>query len=299
MDDGWSSAISRASEEQPGPTLPGYFGGMGRPRGRFAEIDWVLGEKLYVEGEEIHSIDGGEPERAWPTLESIGKRLGCTMQAVFNHAKRNKWKEKKRKFQYEFEHGEYVARAEDRPNPASRLTRKPIEIVEDYLALFEDAVKNRKLRADAVGDFDKAVRLRAFLLNEGAAEQTKRQLMSLEEMRERHESSRARRATYDEVAAGVIQEDQPNDGVNAPRARPEEHASMGTQTHEPGEAPKPTKVKLTPDELRAKRSERAKAMCASISKEERARRAQKAADTRAARQAVAARRRRKAAGFKG
>jgi hypothetical protein len=263
----------------------------------FAEIDWIFGEVLYTEGELITPVDDEAPKRLWPTLEEVGKRLGCTMQAVAYHAKRQKWQDKRRKFQFEYEFGSLASQMEGNPNPASRLTRKPLEILEDYLALFEDQISKKKLRADAITDFDKAVRLRAFLLNEGAAEQTKRQLMSLEEMRDRHEAHRTRRATYDETAAGVIKEDGPTDGVNAPRARPEEHAPMGEQTQ--GESPSPAKEKLTAEELSAQRSARARKMMEGLTPEERTRRARKAAETRIAKQAIAALRRRKSAGFKG
>lgn len=105
------------------------------------------------------------------------------------------------------------------PPPASPpvvdANLSPLAVCEEVIRRFDEALKRDAasvMRPDAVTAFDKAVRLRAFLLGDGEKGKGQ-QPMTLDELQERYTSARSRGAALDEAATdeldGVIAEADP------------------------------------------------------------------------------------------
>src|SRR4051812_35826277 len=181
----WSEAIAlanRAVEDDPPKR------GKGRPRGRFdPEINWRAAELFFIEGENVPAEKEGEPESVrWPSMCEVGRRFKVTFQMVSKHAKAHNWVERKKIYRDRVERGITMARADSRV----RSIRSPLEIIEDYIGGFDHAVQDKKLRTDAVVDFDKAVRLRAFLLEQNEQAKGASGDLSLEQLQARHREVR-------------------------------------------------------------------------------------------------------------
>lgn len=99
--------------------------------------------------------------------------------------------------------------------PAVDANLSPLAVCEEVIRRFDEALKRDAasvMRPDAVTAFDKAVRLRAFLLGDGEKGKGQ-QPMTLDELQERYTSARSRGAALDEAATdeldGVIAEADP------------------------------------------------------------------------------------------
>lgn len=158
-----------------------------RPSGRFnPNINWALGESLFVHGEDDES---GVP--IFPSYREIGKRIGTSKENVQQRARRYDWP------------GLRSAALEAKgiilapppasgpsPNPRARPRRTAEQVLLDYVALFDDQLRAKKVRADSVGDLDKAVRLLAFVRGEADSRRVTHTHVSLEVMQQRYERSR-------------------------------------------------------------------------------------------------------------
>lgn len=164
-------------------------------------IDWNLAERLYIHGE-LTQDEENVPFVAWPSLGTIAKRIGVSKQGLSNHVVRHKWLERKEKAKRETSELVDAARQQAR----ARDIRKPIEIVDDYISRFDKSVQAGRVRDDDVASFDKACRLRAFLMGEADSRQEQKVTLTLEAMQSRHREARTRALTIDAVTCGVLSE---------------------------------------------------------------------------------------------
>lgn len=175
----------------------------GRPTGRHdPTLDWKAAELFFIEGVDVPPEKEGEiGSIRWPTMVEVAKRLGCSKQLVCRYAQTHNWADRKGIFKDKIQRGITIARADSR----LRLLRSPLEIVEDYLGAFDAAVQGNKLRTDAMVDFDKAVRLRAFLLEQNEQAKGASGDLSLEQLQARHREVRDAELTaaLNDDAAGV------------------------------------------------------------------------------------------------
>jgi len=185
------------------PSHPG-----GRPGGRFnPNIDWLLAEKLFVEGELVGEAE--HVERVYSSARVIAKRVGTTKENIHQRVMRYNWREKRRLFQYA--NGVISA---DRPDvvdsngqPVARRAprRDPEAILLAYVELFAEAVERRTIRYDSIADLDKAIRLLAYVRGQAESSKHVHVSVSLEAMQKRHRELRAHVATrVDDDVAGVI-----------------------------------------------------------------------------------------------
>lgn len=212
----WAAAEARAQgvEEHVEPPKPPKRGG-GRPRGGFdAAIDWPRAEKLYIEGIAVPPAEGETVGTVrWPSAGEIARIVGCSTQSIFNYASKHNWKERKENFQKRVQQGIDVARADSRV----RALRRPSEILDDYLSLFDQALQDRKVRYDSMADFDKAVRLRLAVEERETATKNPNSELSLEQLQAKHHALRGSESTAvdDDEAAGVTHHGEEGQGDGA------------------------------------------------------------------------------------
>lgn len=220
-------------------------------------IDWDLAERLYVEGELVGENE--KCERLYLSNAAIASRAGTTKGNVEQRIVRYQWREKRRIFQT----ANAVVRS-GRPDivdgaegPTSRgpLKRDAEAVLRAYLDQFAEAVEHKRVRYDTIADFERAVRLLAFV--RGQAESTKHThvTVSLEVMAARHKAMRATvDAHMDDEVAGVI-----GGGDGAPQLGPAPlpglaAALAGEPEGEAASVPAPRAGALSPAWARAMRA---------------------------------------------
>lgn len=194
-------AVSRLARESVAKKWKGH---------REVPIDWALAEKLALEGETLPPLKEGDPPRlVWPSFSEIARRLGCHKTLVHLKARRNKWPERRKLFRERIEHALDVERVDARV----RALRSPLEIVDDYLALLDDAVRTKKVSVNAAADLDKVVRLRAHIVEREQKVGTQKEVLTLEQIQERYRRARAEPELDDDEVAGVHAEGDPAAGA--------------------------------------------------------------------------------------
>lgn len=190
-----------------------------RLRGRYANFDWKLAEKLFLVGEPKRDEAGnveldvvGMPIMVRPNQNEIARRIGCSFGAVSLHVTRHMWKERREKLDFEAK----VRREQAEDRSRALETFEPTAILDEFIQKFAAAVKSGKVRDDDVGAFDKACRLRAFLRADAEQKSAVKQVVTLEAMQARHAAARARAQRADAVTAGVTHEGERN--VDSPDA---------------------------------------------------------------------------------
>lgn len=180
----------------------------GRPKGGFsATIDWDLGERLYVQGEiQAPKKEGDAPVLKEFSMLELSKRLGCSNAAVGLHAKRHDWGQKRADFKGQPFEARVRAMVKGDAKARARSTQTPLTILDAYIALFGDAVAQGKVRVDDIGAFDKAARLRAFLMGEAESRTETKQVVTLEAIQGRHAEVRKLMTEGDARASGVVEE---------------------------------------------------------------------------------------------
>jgi hypothetical protein len=201
---GVMSSPSTAASARP---LANQRRGTGRPKGRFDPcLDWGLAERLYVNGESVVGRDGAH--HVYPSLAEVARRIGTTKQNAHKHARHHGWPERRAAAQGRGVTSPLGASTVDASAlpvpPVERPRSDPQAVVLEYLALFERQLRDGRVRADAVGDLDKAVRLLAFV--RGQAESTKHvsHTVTLDMMQARHKAMRNLTSRVDDQIAGVL-----------------------------------------------------------------------------------------------
>jgi hypothetical protein len=184
----------------------------GRPKGGFRrDSDWELAEKLFVEGTLVG--EGENTKRVYLKRSQIAERTNTTPGAIDQRMMRYGWKEKRDAFM--------AARDAERLGvpvdaivtsgtyknltPGKRSRRDAEAILESYIDLYADAVAQRKVRFDSIGDLEKAVRLLAFVRGQAESIKQTHTTVSLEIMQARHKAARAYvGGTVDDGVAGVL-----------------------------------------------------------------------------------------------
>ena len=235
----------RAGSPAPAST-PKHAGG--RPKGGFqAGIDWELAERLYVEGK----LDGDT--RRWLTRKEIADAAGTTPGNIDQRSRRYGWPDKKLIYRVAngFEEvatvresiaqvpaSDIVQPPADKPRkPGGKAKHEPLAILDVYIAQFAAAIEKRRVRFDTIADFERAVRLRAFVMGQAESIKQTHTTVSLEIMQARHKQARAYVATtVDDAVAGVL-------GCHVPAAIDAEFVEVSPE-HEG--TPEPAPVSAVP-----------------------------------------------------
>jgi hypothetical protein len=177
----------------------------GRPRGRTdPTIDWPAIEKLFVFGEPPTKdaiLLGAKPESFhFPSWRALATKFGVHHSLIQQRAKRYNWRELRERYQSDHaaEFSKQVAHA--RACEAEELSA----ILDTWMRRFGEAVSKGGVRADALADFNVAVRLRAFLRGEAEGKTEVKQVLSIEGLQERHADRRKLAQAAEDLGAGAL-----------------------------------------------------------------------------------------------
>jgi hypothetical protein len=167
-----------------------------RPRGRPRHADapiipWDEVDRLLVHGEKVKDEGSGHETRRFPSLEEVGKRYGVSKNRIWQYASKHKClerrKESEAREQIRYDRIVTARRAEAR----ALGTEDVVEVVDDYIRGFKQAVTDGKVRMDSAADLDRLVRLKELMLGNADSRQEIQGGLTLDAIQERHRKLRA------------------------------------------------------------------------------------------------------------
>lgn len=169
---------------------PPVVRGRGRPRkGEEPLVDYDELDKLLVYGERAPADDGSGITTVYPTYRQLSERFGISSSVISAYAKsRNcmaRRERARRRTQLRVEEKMVEARAE-----AIVVTKeRELQIIDAYLAGFEKAITEGRVRFDNPTDYNTMARLKEFLLGGSDSRPEVQTSLSLDVLQARHRDS--------------------------------------------------------------------------------------------------------------
>jgi hypothetical protein len=182
-------------------------------------IDWTVVEQEYVGGRLEEDKESGFPKRLFPSLRLIADRYGIPFTAVAWQARSRNWAKRRDRMREQLQHqfDSELIRSRDSLLTESALT------LDKFLKAFERAVEADAVPRASIADFERALKLQAWLRDEKAGTGTSSGV-DLSELQERHATTKRQALELDPSMTGLIS------------SREEREASAVTRTPDP---PKP------------------------------------------------------------
>ncbi|HEU4409107.1 MAG TPA: hypothetical protein VFS43_27870 [Polyangiaceae bacterium] len=159
----------------------------GRPRkAEPPRVPWNEVDRLLVFGESVPCADGAGQALRYPSYRELGERYGCASSVISD---------------YSTKHNCMRRRAENEARTTAKADQKLVElratalayskdnevrIIDAYLAGFEKALAEGRVRFDNPSDFNTMVRLKEFVLGGADSRQEVTATLSLEALQARH-----------------------------------------------------------------------------------------------------------------
>lgn len=163
----------------------------GRPRkGDAPLVPWQEVDKLLVFGETAKDEKTGIEALRYPSFADLGARYGVSRSLIGKYATRHRCLKRREensiREQVQYEREVIKRRAKAR----ALSTDQAIEIIDDYLFRFKEALEDGRVRFDNAGDFNQMLRLKEFVQGRADSRQELQGTLSLEEIQARHERLR-------------------------------------------------------------------------------------------------------------
>ncbi|MBI3184637.1 MAG: hypothetical protein HYZ28_21075 [Myxococcales bacterium] len=191
-----------------------------RPRGRPKKADapivpWDEVDRLLVFGEVVKDPDTDREAVKFPSLADLGARYGVSRNRVWQYASKarcyQRREEARLKAQARFEEKVVEKVAEAR----ALATADVVQVVDDYIRGFQQAVDGGKVRFDSPADLDRLVRLKELLVGNADSRQELRGGLTLESIQQRHQRLRAQLDTLTPELEGTAIDEGAPDGERA------------------------------------------------------------------------------------
>lgn len=170
-----------------------------RRKGR-TDIDWDLAEQFYIMGELVTQKADGTMTQKLPSYSDVGKRFKCSPQLVSHHARKRKWKEKREKYRRDAQ----AAVREEVAKARAMTFGEATQILDAWLAQFQEQLEKRAVRTDSLSDFNIAMRLKAFVEAQPDPNANADSGFAIDTLQRKHARARKQRARAAGNASGVI-----------------------------------------------------------------------------------------------
>lgn len=131
----------------------------GRPRGG-SKVPWLEVEKLIVQGEEVVDPLTKQKSKRYPSYREIAKRYGVTHGSVAGQGVRRKWMQRRE----ELQRIETERKTQQLVKAGALSIEDAISILDDWIRLFADDIKAKKVRTDSAADLNTLLRVRELLV---------------------------------------------------------------------------------------------------------------------------------------
>jgi len=188
------------------------------PRIPYSELDRIL-----VFGEVVECDDGKGTTVVYPSYRDLGRRYGVSHSLIADFAKKHNCMRRREVAQARIAEKTDQKLIEMRAQSLAMSKDDELRIIDTYLAGFEKALSEGRVRFDNPADFNTMVRLKEFVQGGADSRQEVHAVLSLEELQVRHrrmmKSIEANQtAELDEVTAagGVLDVGEQESPVNSP-----------------------------------------------------------------------------------
>lgn len=151
------------------------------PRLPYEEIDRVL-----VFGEVVPCDDGKNTTVVYPSYRDLGRRYTVSHSLIADYAKKHNCMRRREVAQARIEEKTDQKLVELRATALAMSKDDELRIIDGYLAGFEKALSEGRVRFDNPGDFNTMVRLKEFVQGGADSRQEVNAILSLEDIQARH-----------------------------------------------------------------------------------------------------------------
>lgn len=172
----------------------------GRPRkGDAPLVDYDQLDKLLVYGELAPTDDGSGTTTVFPSYRQLAERFGISHAVVSEYAKKHNCMKRRERARLRTELRVEEKMVEARAEAIAVTKDREVAIIDAYLAGFEAAIKEGRVRFDNPTDYNTMARLKEFLLGGADSRQEVNGTISLDALQTRHRETK--RALVEATAA--------------------------------------------------------------------------------------------------
>ncbi len=177
--------------------------------GKYArvDVDWELAETYYIQGEIIvERSKAGDLIRKKPNYSDVGRRFNCKASLVAYHAKKRMWQDKRETWE------RMAAKnvAEEVAKSRALSLSEGAAILDAWLLKFKSLLEQNKVKVDSLSDFNIAIRLKAYIEQQGALGNDGESGLTLDDLQRTHTKIREKAIEVDAALAGVLVEESVN-----------------------------------------------------------------------------------------
>lgn len=160
---------------------------IGRPRkGEGPRLPYEEIDRILVFGEVVSCDDGKNTTVVYPSYRDLARRYGVSHSLIADYAKKHNCMRRREVAQARIEEKTDQKLIELRSTALAMSKDDELRIIDTYLAGFEKALSEGRVRFDNPGDFNTMVRLKEFVQGGADSRQEVHAILSLEELQARH-----------------------------------------------------------------------------------------------------------------
>lgn len=190
------------------------------PRVPYEEVD-----RLLVFGEVVPCEDGNGTTVEYPSYRELADRYGVSNSVIADYAKTHNVQRRRREAQARVQAKAEHKLVELRANAIALSKDDELRIIDGYIAGFEKAIAEGRVRFDNPADFNTMVRLKEFVMGNADSRQEIHAALSLDSLQARHRTMirtvDASPAERGEVDAASLPAAGAEDASDPPAARPD------------------------------------------------------------------------------
>lgn len=162
-------------------------------------VDWTVIAADYIDGKVVDATGGGF-KRVYPTFKELEARYGIRTSTLAYRSKVEKWGERRLLINQQM-----IAEMEKELSKRRALDISDIiGNLDEFLGQFHSAVKAKKFAPQSIAEYDKALRLRVYALNEMRARESGAGIITIEQLQERHSRMRERATELLQESSGYV-----------------------------------------------------------------------------------------------
>ncbi|HEU4406779.1 MAG TPA: hypothetical protein VFS43_16045 [Polyangiaceae bacterium] len=149
-------------------------------------MPWDEVDRLLVFGESVPCADGAGQALRYPSYRELGERYGCTSSVISDYSTKHNCMRRRAENEARTKAKADQKLVELRATALAYAKDDEVRIIDTYLAGFEKALAEGRVRFDNPSDFNTMVRLKEFILGGADSRQEVTATLSLESLQARH-----------------------------------------------------------------------------------------------------------------
>ena len=224
------------------------------PKGAAPALPAEEVDRLLVFGEVVACDDGQSQTVRFPSYRDLAERFEVSTTLIAKYSKEHNCIRRRDQAKARIQAQADQKLVELRATAVALSKDDELRIIDGYLAGFEKALSEGRVRFDNPSDFNTMVRLKEFVMGGADSRQEIHASLSLEDIQARHqrmirvvgESPSAVRGELTGPTSGMVIDAEPEDAFDPPRAATDE-AAEDLHVHLPGPSASPARSSSPPD----------------------------------------------------